>query len=153
MTATARTLSIEETLLDPPALPPPPTRHALLVILIALAALLHVVTVGTGDLYEYDLEKPEGEALTDLTPTENPGEARVQGVLGASDDGNYLYFVASGALAPGASAQNCEATNSATGCNRIGKVRARVTGQNRSRCERHGYLPTAVTCCSCPKRA
>ena len=51
MTATARTLSIEETLLDPPALPPPPTRHALLVILIALAALLHVVTVGTGDLY------------------------------------------------------------------------------------------------------
>jgi 4-amino-4-deoxy-L-arabinose transferase-like glycosyltransferase len=51
MTATARTLSIEETLLEPPALPPPPTRHALLVILIALAALLHVVTVGTGDLY------------------------------------------------------------------------------------------------------
>jgi hypothetical protein len=51
MTASARTISIEETLLDPPALPPPPTRHALLVILIALAALLHVVTVGTGDLY------------------------------------------------------------------------------------------------------
>ena len=51
MTATARTLSIEETLLEPPALPPPPTRHALLIILIALAALLHVVTVGTGDLY------------------------------------------------------------------------------------------------------
>ena len=51
MTATARTLSIEETLLDPPALPPPTTRHALLVILIALAALLHVVTIGTGDLY------------------------------------------------------------------------------------------------------
>src|SRR6266705_2355554 len=51
MTAGARTLSIEETLLEPPALPPPPTRHALLVILIALAALLHVVTVGTGDLY------------------------------------------------------------------------------------------------------
>jgi 4-amino-4-deoxy-L-arabinose transferase-like glycosyltransferase len=51
MTASARTLSIEETLLEPPALPPPPTRHALLVILIALAALLHVVTVGTGDLY------------------------------------------------------------------------------------------------------
>jgi 4-amino-4-deoxy-L-arabinose transferase-like glycosyltransferase len=51
MTASARTLSIEETLLDPPALPPPPTRHALLVILIALAVLLHVVTIGTGDLY------------------------------------------------------------------------------------------------------
>jgi 4-amino-4-deoxy-L-arabinose transferase-like glycosyltransferase len=51
MTAGARTLRLEETLLEPPALPPPPTRHALLVILIALAALLHVVTIGTGDLY------------------------------------------------------------------------------------------------------
>ena len=51
MTTGARTLSIEQTLLEPRALPPPPTRHALLVILIALAALLHVVTVGTGDLY------------------------------------------------------------------------------------------------------
>ena len=51
MTADARTLSLEETLLEPPAIPPPPTRHALLVILIALAALLHVVTIGTGDLY------------------------------------------------------------------------------------------------------
>jgi 4-amino-4-deoxy-L-arabinose transferase-like glycosyltransferase len=51
MTTGARTLSIEETLLEPPALPAPPTRHALLVILIALAALLHVVPIGTGDLY------------------------------------------------------------------------------------------------------
>src|SRR5215472_5579759 len=51
MTAGARTFSLEQTLLEPPALPPPPTRHALLVILIALAALLHVVTIGTGDLY------------------------------------------------------------------------------------------------------
>ena len=51
MTAGARTLSLEETLLEPPALPPPPTRHALLMILIALAALLHIVTIGTGDLY------------------------------------------------------------------------------------------------------
>jgi 4-amino-4-deoxy-L-arabinose transferase-like glycosyltransferase len=51
MTAGARTLSLEETLLDPPALPAPPTRHALFVIVIALAALLHVVTIGTGDLY------------------------------------------------------------------------------------------------------
>src|ERR1700745_2545024 len=51
MTASARTLNLEETLLEPPALPPPPTRHALLGILIALAALLHVATIGTGDLY------------------------------------------------------------------------------------------------------
>src|SRR6266498_3356321 len=51
MTAGARSLSLEETLLEPPALPPPPMRHALFVILIALAALLHVVTIGSGDLY------------------------------------------------------------------------------------------------------
>ena len=51
MTASTRALRIEETLLEPATLPPPPTRHALLVILIALAALLHVVTIGTGDLY------------------------------------------------------------------------------------------------------
>jgi 4-amino-4-deoxy-L-arabinose transferase-like glycosyltransferase len=51
MTAGVRSLSLEETLLEPPALPPPPMRHALLVILIALAALLHVATIGSGDLY------------------------------------------------------------------------------------------------------
>lgn len=51
MTAATRTLRLEETLLEPPALPPPPTRHALLVILIAFAVLLHIATIGTGDLY------------------------------------------------------------------------------------------------------
>src|SRR6266403_1178722 len=51
MTAGTQSLTVEETLLEPPALPPPPTRHALLGILIALAALLHVATIGTGDLY------------------------------------------------------------------------------------------------------
>src|SRR5437016_14557300 len=51
MVAGARTFSIEETLLEPPAINPPPTRHALFVFLIALAALLHVTTIGWGDLY------------------------------------------------------------------------------------------------------
>jgi 4-amino-4-deoxy-L-arabinose transferase-like glycosyltransferase len=51
MTASAQTLTVEETLLEPPALPPPPTRHALFAILIALTALLHVGTIGSGDLY------------------------------------------------------------------------------------------------------
>src|SRR6266511_1505256 len=51
MTAGARTFRIEETLLEPVALPPPPTRHALFAILIALAVLLHVATIGSGDLY------------------------------------------------------------------------------------------------------
>ena len=51
MTAGARTFSIEDALLDPPALPPPPLRHALFVSLIALAALLHLSTLGWSDLY------------------------------------------------------------------------------------------------------
>ena len=51
MTAGARSLSLEETLLEPPALPPPPRRRVLFVILIALAGLLHVATIGSGDLY------------------------------------------------------------------------------------------------------
>ena len=51
MTAGARTFTIEDALLDPPALNPPPLRHALFVSLIALAALLHLTTTGWGDLY------------------------------------------------------------------------------------------------------
>ena len=51
MVAGARTFSIKETLLEPAVLRPPPTRHALFVCLIALAALLHLATIGWGDLY------------------------------------------------------------------------------------------------------
>jgi 4-amino-4-deoxy-L-arabinose transferase-like glycosyltransferase len=51
MTASVRTFSLEETFLEPTTLPPPPTRRALLVILIVLAALLHVATISSGDLY------------------------------------------------------------------------------------------------------
>ena len=51
MTTGTATLTIEETLLRPQALPPPPTRHALFAILIALAVLLHLGTIGIGDLY------------------------------------------------------------------------------------------------------
>jgi 4-amino-4-deoxy-L-arabinose transferase-like glycosyltransferase len=51
MTAGTHSLTLEETLLEPRALPPPPMRRALFVILIALAGLLHVATIGSGDLY------------------------------------------------------------------------------------------------------
>ena len=62
------------------------------------------------DLYEYDFSKPEGERLTDLTVDPAAGDplgADVQGVVGASADGSYVYFVAAGALAPGAEEHNC----------------------------------------------
>ena len=51
------------------------------------------------DLYEYDLENGQ---LSDLT-VQDPHGADVQRVLGASEDGSYVYFVANGVLAPGAS--------------------------------------------------
>jgi hypothetical protein len=52
---------------------------------------------GKPDLYEYDLEKSQGQRLTDLTA--NASEpADVRGVSGASEDGSYLYFVAQAVL-------------------------------------------------------
>ena len=52
---------------------------------------------GSGaNLYEYDLST---NTLTDLTPTKG---AQVQGVVGASADGSYVYYVALGKLAAGA---------------------------------------------------
>jgi hypothetical protein len=64
--------------------------------------------ISTGkDLYRYDVDSGE---LTDLVP--DPGDflkgANVQGVLGVSDDGSYVYFAANGVFADGASAGNCQ---------------------------------------------
>ncbi|MHB1538787.1 MAG: TolB-like translocation protein [Solirubrobacteraceae bacterium] len=53
-------------------------------------------------LYEYDLET---KSLVDLTPDANPldkeGGPRVLGVVGASQNGSYVYFVAEGQLVEG----------------------------------------------------
>lgn len=57
------------------------------------------------DLYLFE---PEADRLVDLTVNHvDPGGAEVLGVLGASADGSYLYFVANGKLATGASQGNC----------------------------------------------
>jgi hypothetical protein len=56
---------------------------------------------GCQDLYDYNVESG---ALTDLTPDTNPADKQgsgVTGVLGASDDGSYVYFAAKGQLIPG----------------------------------------------------
>lgn len=53
------------------------------------------------DLYRYDFAKPEGQRLENLTP-HTPEPASVVGVLGSSADGSYVYFVAKGSLASGA---------------------------------------------------
>jgi hypothetical protein len=58
------------------------------------------------DLYECEIVEEEGKLacrLTDLTPESEGQSAEVQRtVLGASEDGSYVYFVASGVLGDGA---------------------------------------------------
>lgn len=63
-----------------------------------------------GDLYVFERSKPAGHRLTDLTPDLKLGESSdVQsGVIGASDDGSYVYFVANGVLAEAASPGHCK---------------------------------------------
>jgi hypothetical protein len=73
---------------------------------------------GKPDLYEYNLEGPEGERLTDLSvPVANAacsrppgvcGHGDVEGLLGTSRDGSYVYFVAGGVLSEGKNAQGEE---------------------------------------------
>ena len=60
---------------------------------------------GAPDLYEFDTET---RRLTDLSEDRNAGaHADVQGVVGASEDGSYVYFVAGGALVSGAKPYKC----------------------------------------------
>jgi hypothetical protein len=64
--------------------------------------LTNDTVAGSGvNLYRYDAN---GGALVDLTPA---AHAEVLGVLGASEDGAYVYYVANGVLAPGASSGDC----------------------------------------------
>jgi DNA-binding beta-propeller fold protein YncE len=66
---------------------------------------------GSPDLYVFELNPPPGQLpLKDLTAQEGAGvlvEKLGGGVLGASDDGSYVYFVADGALAPNATPGHC----------------------------------------------
>jgi DNA-binding beta-propeller fold protein YncE len=59
---------------------------------------------GAPDLYRY--EPGNAESLIDLSKAPLP--AAVQGVVGISDDGAYVYFAASGAIVPGAEPGECD---------------------------------------------
>ncbi len=78
------------------------------------------------DLYMCEVGEAAGEptcTLKDLTVDQNTGEAAsVQGnVLGASEDGRYVYFVASGVLAAGATpgGNNLYVQDTVTGARRL----------------------------------
>jgi NHL repeat len=53
---------------------------------------------GKPDLYRYQFGVSKAQTLTDLTKGSVAGDVR--GVVGASDDGSYLYFVAGAVLSP-----------------------------------------------------
>lgn len=74
------------------------------------AKLTDDATTGSGDtgndLYRYDASSGE---LTDLAPDgADANGADLQGLLGTSTDGSYVYFAANGVLAPGATAGSCQ---------------------------------------------
>jgi DNA-binding beta-propeller fold protein YncE len=77
------------------------------------------------DLYECEIVEEAGKdacKLADLTPESNGESAEVQNLLpGTSEDGSYVYFVANGVLAPGATPGACKEYShqkaNATTCN------------------------------------
>ncbi len=78
------------------------------------AGLTNDTVAGSGsNLYRYDAN--DG-TLVDVTPV---GGAEVLGVVGASEDGSYVYFVANGVLAPGGSPGDCvnDAGSPSLSCN------------------------------------
>jgi hypothetical protein len=60
-------------------------------------------TTGSGDLYMYDTTAPAGHHLTLISADHEPADVSngVDGVIGASADGHYVYFIASGQLVAG----------------------------------------------------
>jgi hypothetical protein len=68
-----------------------------------------VFLYNNGELLEYDINAPVGNRVTDLSVALNHGEnAGVNGsMIGASDDGSYVYFAAEGVLAAGAASATC----------------------------------------------
>jgi hypothetical protein len=69
------------------------------------------------DLYRYDVESGQ---LTDLTP--DPADAagaEVQGLLGMSADGGYVYLAANGRLGTGSTPGNCRPGEKFGSCNLI----------------------------------
>jgi len=75
------------------------------------AGLTRASSPGGEDLYEYDVQAPAGSRLKDLS-VDRTEAAGVANVIGASEDGSYVYFTAAGALAAGASpAGECGGNN------------------------------------------
>jgi hypothetical protein len=70
--------------------------------------------VNTRNLYEYELNAPEGKKLVLLSPDKE--EAEVEGVVRTSSDGSHVYFVASGVLT---TEKNAEGESAQPGKNNV----------------------------------
>lgn len=68
------------------------------------------------ELYEYDFVKPAGHELTDLTPDPGGASTDVKGETEISENGEYVYFYANGAL-DGSDAGECSGESAAAVCN------------------------------------
>lgn len=86
------------------------------------------------DLYVFELDLAGGHpsgTVTDLTAQESAGV--LGGVLGASEDGSYVYFVANGALTADAARGHCPPSGAfrppGTTCNLYVRHRNETTGQ------------------------
>lgn len=87
---------------------------------------------GKPDLYEYDLKKPVGQRLTDLTANASES-ADVKGVSGVSEDGSYVYFAARGDLTAGQqNSQGATALAPAQGTGTLTSGSKEVTGVSTS---------------------
>ena len=93
---------------------------------------------GMANLYLYDFNEPPSARLSDLTPAVGAG---VQGVIGASNDGSYVYFVAEGVLA---SNKNTERDTAETrACEEAeGNLQRGTPSEEEAR----GHLPAGIGC-------
>jgi sugar lactone lactonase YvrE len=89
------------------------------------------------DLYRADTEAPEGGRLTDLTPGGD-----VQGLMGTSGDGSYIYFVAGAVLAGNANGANEKAT--AGSCKAVEGHNAEQEAERQE--ELSGQIPPGRAC-------
>ena len=62
----------------------------------------HIFYTAGGGLYEYDLEAPEGHRVSEIAG------GIIGAVIGASENGSYLYFVSNAKLTAGAVTGGCE---------------------------------------------
>jgi hypothetical protein len=100
----------------------------------------YVLYTEAEQLWRYNTILGAREAL--LQTDEHGAPAGVQGVVGASEDGSYVYVVAQGALAPGSEERKCAEPISETSAT----AEERERHEAEQKAEGEGLLPTGRGC-------